>query len=72
MNADSQILYDRDPATRVQKAAPYLTLDSDPYPSIVDGRIVWIVDGYTTSNSYPYSQRVALSQVCLLYTSRCV
>ncbi|MBS1673199.1 MAG: UPF0182 family protein [Actinobacteria bacterium] len=60
VNADSQILYDRDPLTRVGKAAPYLTLDSDPYPSIVDGRIVWIVDGYTTSSSYPYSTSVNL------------
>lgn len=55
VNAKSQILYDRDPATRVQKVAPYLTLDKDPYPSVVDGRLVWIVDGYTTSSSYPYS-----------------
>ena len=62
INADSQILYDRDPATRVQKAAPYLTLDSDPYPSVVDGRIVWIVDGYTTSASYPYSHTTSFSQ----------
>lgn len=59
---ESQILYDRSPLERVQKAAPYLTLDSDPYPAIVDGRIVWIVDGYTTSASYPYSTTVALSE----------
>ncbi len=62
VNSESQILYDRDPKTRVQKAAPYLTLDNDPYPSVVDGRIVWIVDGYTTSSSYPYSSGVSLSQ----------
>ncbi|MFE7699100.1 UPF0182 family protein [Microbacterium keratanolyticum] len=61
VNEESQILYDRDPITRVQKVAPYLTLDSDPYPSVVDGRIVWIVDGYTTSSTYPYSSSVALS-----------
>ncbi|GAA3650759.1 UPF0182 family protein [Microbacterium marinilacus] len=61
VNADSQILYDRDPATRVQKTAPYLTIDSDPYPSVVDGRIVWIVDAYTTSSTYPYSTGVSLS-----------
>lgn len=59
---DSQILYDRDPLERVQRAAPYLTLDSDPYPAIVGGRIVWIVDGYTTSASYPYSTTVSLSE----------
>lgn len=62
VNDDSQILYDRDPLERVQRAAPYLTLDSDPYPAIVDGRIVWIVDAYTTSASYPYSTTVSLSQ----------
>lgn len=56
VNADSQILYDRDPAARVSKVAPYLTLDNDPYPAVVDGRIVWILDGYTTSTQYPYSQ----------------
>ncbi|PCE14979.1 hypothetical protein AUC47_02245 [Microbacterium sp. SZ1] len=62
VNEDSQILYDRDPKTRVQKVAPYLELDSDPYPSVVDGRIVWIIDGYTTSSSYPYSTNVSLSE----------
>jgi uncharacterized membrane protein (UPF0182 family) len=60
VNEESQILYDRDPVDRVQKAAPYLTLDSDPYPSVVDGRIVWIVDGYTLSANYPYSSTVSL------------
>ena len=53
---DSQILYNRDPKTRVAEVAPYLTLDSDPYPAIVDGRVQWIVDGYTTSANYPYSR----------------
>jgi uncharacterized membrane protein (UPF0182 family) len=62
LNEESQILYDRHPLERVQKAAPYLTLDSDPYPSVVDGRIVWIVDGYTLSANYPYSSVVSLQQ----------
>ncbi|MGU3410963.1 UPF0182 family protein [Microbacterium sp. M1A1_1b] len=61
VNPDSQILYDRDPLTRVQKVAPYLTLDSDAYPAIVDHRLQWIVDGYTTSDAYPYSQSQSLS-----------
>lgn len=52
----SQILYDRSPTKRVQAAAPYLTLDSDIYPAVVDGRLKWIVDGYTTSSQYPYSR----------------
>jgi uncharacterized membrane protein (UPF0182 family) len=62
INEESQILYDRHPRDRVQKVAPYLTLDSDPYPSVVDGRIVWIVDGYTLSANYPYSSVVSLQQ----------
>lgn len=61
VNGESQILYDRDPIARVQKVAPYLTLDSDAYPSVVDGRVQWIVDGYTTSAEYPYSTHVGLS-----------
>ena len=52
----SQILYNRNPLNRVKAVAPYLTLDSDTYPAVVDGRVVWIVDGYTTSKNYPYSR----------------
>lgn len=62
VNEDSQILYDRAPLDRIEKVAPYLTLDSDPYPTVVDGRIKWVVDGYTTSANYPYSSGVSLSQ----------
>ena len=56
VNADSKILYNRDPSTRVQKVAPWLTLDGNPYPAIVNGKVLWIVDGYTTSAGYPYSK----------------
>ena len=64
----SQILYDRDPAKRVAKVAPWLTLDGNPYPAVVDDdddpstpkRVVWILDGYTTTNNYPYSQHESL------------
>ena len=63
VNEASKVIYDRAPRDRVSKAAPWLKVDGDAYPAVVDGRIVWIVDGYTTSNSYPYSQRVALNQV---------
>lgn len=67
---DSQILYDRHPLVRVNKVAPYLTLDNDPYPAVVDGRIVWIVDGYTTTENYPYSTPVDISTSILdTYTS---
>ena len=61
INDASQILYDRNPIDRVQQVAPYLTLDNDVYPAVVDGRILWIVDGYTTSANYPYSHMTSLS-----------
>ena len=60
VNAESKILYVREPKERVEKVAPWLTLDGDPYPAVVDGRIKWIVDGYTTSNGFPYSTRSSL------------
>ncbi|WP_457962954.1 UPF0182 family protein [Arthrobacter sp. D1-29] len=62
VNEESQILYDRDPRERVRKAAPYLTVDGNVYPAVVDGRVKWIVDGYTTSQYYPYSQQEQLSE----------
>jgi uncharacterized protein len=62
VNDKSRLMYVRDPRDRVQKVAPFLTLDGDPYPAVVNGKIVWIVDGYTTASTYPYSQRVNLQQ----------
>ena len=62
INAESQILYNRSPRERVQAVAPFLQLDSDPYPAVVDGEVVWIVDGYTTSNNYPYSRSENIAQ----------
>ncbi|WP_081993502.1 UPF0182 family protein [Kocuria sp. ZOR0020] len=59
---ESQILYDRNPRDRVSQVAPYLTVDGNPYPAIVDGRVKWIVDAYTTSNSYPYSSPMQLQE----------
>ncbi len=57
---DSQILYNRSPLDRVRAVAPYLEFDSRVYPAVVDGRVKWIIDGYTVSDNYPYSQRVDL------------
>ena len=59
-NADSKVLYNRDPRQRVEKVAPFLTIDGDPYPAVVKGHIVWILDGYTTASTYPYSNQVDL------------
>ncbi|QGU06667.1 hypothetical protein COCCU_03565 [Corynebacterium occultum] len=61
VGSESQILYDRDPRERVEKVAPWLTTDSKTYPAVVDGRIKWIVDGYTTLDSLPYSERTSLT-----------
>jgi uncharacterized membrane protein (UPF0182 family) len=60
VNAKSQILYVRDPRQRVAKVAPWLTLDGDPYPVVVGGQIEWVVDGYTTTDGYPYSEQQSL------------
>lgn len=62
VNENSKILFDRVPRDRVKKVAPWLTLDGDTYPAVVDGRVVWIVDGYTTSKNFPYSQARSLGE----------
>lgn len=56
IDSDSRFIYNRDVDQRVRELAPFLEFDSDPYPAIIDGRIVFIVDAYTTTNRYPYSQ----------------
>jgi uncharacterized protein len=61
INPHSRILYNRSPRERVQKAAPWLKVDGNPYPAVVGGRIKWIVDGYTTASEYPYSERTSLA-----------
>ena len=63
INKDSKILFERNPRERVAKVAPWLTLDGDPYPALVDGKIMWIIDGFTTSAGYPYSRQSVLSNV---------
>jgi uncharacterized membrane protein (UPF0182 family) len=62
VNSESKILYDRTPQGRVHLVAPWLTTDSDIYPAIVGGRIVWIVDAYTTTLNYPNSQRIDVNE----------
>ena len=61
INSESKVLFIREPRERVAKVAPWLTLDGDPYPAIVDGKITWIIDGYTTSAGYPYSRQTSLA-----------
>ena len=61
INSESKILFNRNPRERVAKVAPWLTLDADPYPAIIDGKILWIIDGFTTSAGYPNSRVVNLA-----------
>jgi uncharacterized membrane protein (UPF0182 family) len=63
MRSDSRILYIRDIRERVHKIAPFLQYDDDPYPVVIDGRITWLIDAYTTSDRYPYAQRAETSRV---------
>jgi uncharacterized protein len=57
LNDQSRIIFNRQVSERVQLVAPFLELDSSPYPVVIDGRVKWIVDAYTTSTAYPYSER---------------
>ena len=63
VNSNSKILYDRNPGDMVKKVAPWLTVDSDPYPAVVDGQIQWILDGYTTTDQYPQAQRASFDEM---------
>ncbi|MFA9429899.1 UPF0182 family protein [Egicoccus sp. AB-alg2] len=58
---ESRIIFNREVTDRVRQVAPFLELDSAPYPVVSNGRVQWIVDAYTTSNSYPYAQRGTLT-----------
>lgn len=59
----SQILLVRDVKQRVQKVAPFLHFDADPYPVVVNGEVKWIIDAFTTSNRYPYAETANVSQL---------
>lgn len=63
ISGEAKILFNRRILDRVQRVLPYATLDGDPYMAIVDGRLTWIVDGYTTSENLPYSERIDFDQV---------
>ena len=59
----AKIIFNRDPRERILKVAPFLKADGDPYPAVVDGRVVWIVDCYTTMSNFPYSEQRSLSDL---------
>jgi len=57
MTSESRILYVRDVRERAQTLAPFLEFDHDPYPVVIDGRVMWVLDAYTSSDRYPYAER---------------
>ncbi len=59
----SKVIYVRDVVDRVRQAAPFLELDADPYPILIDGRVKYLIDGYTTTSHYPYAQLVDAGEV---------
>ena len=63
INDDSQLLWVRSVQDRVQKIAPFLDYDGDPYPVVVDGGVQWVIDAYTSTSRYPYGQRIGNVQL---------
>src|ERR671911_26254 len=59
IDGDTKVVYVRDVKDRVEKLAPFLDFDADPYPVVAGGKVVWVLDAYTTTNRYPYSQKVS-------------
>jgi uncharacterized protein len=58
LTSNSRVIFNRDIMSRAQTAAPFLHFDADPYPVVSNGQIFWMLDGYTTTNNYPYSQSI--------------
>jgi len=63
VEGESQIMFIRNIKERVAKVAPFLRLDADPYPVVVDGKVEWLVDAFTTTNHYPYAQQANIDQL---------
>jgi uncharacterized membrane protein (UPF0182 family) len=63
ITSDSRMLLVRNVRDRVAKIAPFLHLDSDPYPVVVNGAIKWVVDAFTTTNKYPYAETANIDQL---------
>jgi uncharacterized protein len=63
MTDDSKIIFERDVVDRVRALAPFLHADADPYPVAVEGRIVWMIDLYTTTSHYPYAEQAETDQL---------
>ena len=59
ITSNTKLLMERDIRARVTKLAPFLQFDADPYPVVLGNRTVWIMDGYTTTDQYPYGQSLS-------------
>ena len=60
---DSKVMFVRDVRERVEKLAPFLHFDADPYPILENGRIIYMIDGYTTTDRYPYAQNAPVAEL---------
>jgi uncharacterized membrane protein (UPF0182 family) len=63
VTSHSRLMFVRDITQMAQKAAPFLSYDSDPYPVLSGGQIYWVLDAYTTTDNYPYSQNIDTSNL---------
>ncbi len=59
ITSNTKLLMERDIRARVTKLAPFLQYDADPYPVVLGNRTVWVMDGYTTTDQYPYGQTLS-------------
>ena len=60
---DSKVMFVRDVRERVEKLAPFLHFDADPYPILENGRIIYMIDAYTTTDRYPYAQNAPVAEL---------
>ncbi len=67
IDSDTRILYRRSVIERAQKIYPFLRFDQDPYLVVYEGRLLWIIDGYTTTNAIPYSEQISTGSDSLNY-----
>lgn len=72
VSRDSRLIFRRTVRDRLEELAPFILWDRDPLPVIRDGAIVWMLDGYTTSGSYPLSRSVTLGRTSVRYLSNSV
>jgi uncharacterized membrane protein (UPF0182 family) len=63
VNSQSRIIHDRNVTARVERLAPFLRYDADPYPVVVNGTVQWVLDAYTISDRYPYAQQANIDQL---------